>query len=73
MKAQQHLQKIGDIRPRNVFVNDKRQVKVANSLSWPLENSNIQKALDKTHTYIAPDDLHRLARGEFFDGPSDLS
>lgn len=61
------------MRPRNVFVNDKRQVRVANSLSWPMENSNVQKALDKTHTYIAPEDLARLSRGEFFDGPSDIS
>ena len=49
------------------------RVKVANSLSWPLENNNIQKSLDKTHTYIAPEDLERINRGEFFDGPSDLS
>ena len=56
-----------------VFVNDKRQVKVANSLSWPMENTNIQKALDKTNTYIAPEDLARIQRGEFFEEPSELS
>lgn len=73
VKAKQHSQRLGDVRPRNVFVNDKRQVKVANSLSWPMENSNIQKALDKTNTYIAPEDLARIQKGEFFDEPSELS
>jgi hypothetical protein len=43
---------------------------VSNSLSWPLEVTNLQKAFDKTVTYLAPEDLTRIAKGETFDGPS---
>lgn len=28
-------EKVGDVRPRNIFLNDFERVKVANKLSWP--------------------------------------
>lgn len=27
--------KIGDVRPQNIFINEKSQIKVANLFSWP--------------------------------------
>lgn len=31
------------------------------------------KAMDKTVTYLAPEDLQRLAKNEYFDGPNNFS
>jgi len=28
-------EKLGDVRPRNVFLNEEGKIKVTNSLSWP--------------------------------------
>jgi serine/threonine protein kinase len=64
---------LGDIRPKNIFLNEQGKVKVANSISWPLENSNIQKSFDKTPTYLAPEDLEKIAKGESVGIPSDPS
>lgn len=61
---------MGDIRPDNIFLNELGNIKVSNSLSWPLEVTNLQKAFDKTVTYLAPEDLTRISKGETFDGPS---
>ncbi len=63
-------ERLGDIRPDNIFLNEDGNIKVSNSLSWPLEVTNLQKAFDKTVTYLAPEDLTRIAKGETFDGPS---
>jgi hypothetical protein len=62
---------LGDVRPKNIFLNEKGSIKVANSLSWPLENTNLQKSFDKTLTYLAPEDLDKLQRGEAVDAPSE--
>lgn len=40
-------QKLGDIRPNNIFLNEHANLKLTNSLSWPLEHTNIQKTMDK--------------------------
>jgi hypothetical protein len=66
-------QNLLDIRPNNTFLNEDGRIKVASSLSWPMEISNIQKAMDKEATYLAPEDLERISRNEMFDGPSELS
>ena len=47
-------QRLGDVRPSNIFLNEDGKIKVANSLSWPSEASNIQKTMDKVPTYLAP-------------------
>ncbi|MCB0371168.1 MAG: hypothetical protein KDD45_17565 [Bdellovibrionales bacterium] len=47
-------QNLVDIRPNNIFLNEDGKIKVASSLSWPLESTNIQKAMDKEPTYLAP-------------------
>lgn len=46
---------------------------MTNSLSWPLEVTNLQKSYDKTVTYLAPEDFIKIAKGDTFDGPSDAS
>lgn len=66
-------ERLGDVRPKNIFLNEKGSIKVSNSLSWPLENTNVQKAFDKTPTYLSPEDLARIAKGEVVDAPSDES
>ncbi len=37
-------EKIGDVRPQNVFINDQGLIKLSNILSWPGEKTNYQKA-----------------------------
>jgi hypothetical protein len=59
------------VRPKNIFLNEKGSIRVANSLSWPLENTNVQKSFDKTPTYLAPEDLLKLQQGEVVDAPSE--
>lgn len=54
-------------------MNEHGNIKVANSLSWPLEVSNIQKSYDKTVTYLAPEDFIKIAKGETFDSPTNAS
>jgi hypothetical protein len=66
-------ERLGDVRPKNIFLNEEGKIKVSNSLTWPLEVSNIQKSLDKIVTYLAPEDLIKIERGEAFDAPSDAS
>jgi len=61
------------VRPRNIFLNEEGKIKVANSLSWPSEVSNIQKAMDKVSTYLSPEDLARIGKSELFDGPNEVS
>jgi len=61
-QAIQINQSLVDIRPSNIFLNEDGRIKVACSLSWPLEISNIQKAMDKEPTYLAPEDLERISR-----------
>ena len=36
-------QKIGDVRPQNVFINEEGQVKIATNYSWPSEQNNYAK------------------------------
>lgn len=72
-QAIQINQSLVDIRPSNIFLNEDGRIKVACSLSWPLEISNIQKAMDKEPTYLAPEDLERISRNQLFDGPGQLA
>lgn len=64
-------ERLGDIRPKNIFLNEKGKIKVSNSLSWPMEITNIQKSFDKVPTYLSPEDLGRIEKGEVIDSPSD--
>jgi len=53
-QACQLNQQIVDLRPTNVFLNEDGKIRVSTSLSWPLEVSNTQKAMDKEPTYLPP-------------------
>lgn len=53
-------ERLGDIRPKNIFLNEVGNIKVSNSLTWPLEISNLQKSFDKVPTYLAPEDLVKI-------------
>ena len=44
--------KIGDVRPNNIFINEKGEIKVSNRYSWPREATNTHKILDGETTYV---------------------
>lgn len=54
--AKKHMKpfqsKIGDIRPQNVFINDRGEIKIPNMLSWPRESSNYGKSFENEITYL---------------------
>jgi hypothetical protein len=39
-------ERIGDVRPHNIFLNSQAEIKIANQFSWPRENTNFQKTFD---------------------------
>ena len=43
-KFHRKTEKMGDVRPKNIFVNEDGKVKVATKYSWPREISNYEKA-----------------------------
>ena len=47
-----HSPKLGDIRPRNIFINQGGDIKISNQLSWPSEGTNDQKAFEGIATYL---------------------
>ena len=44
--------KVGDIRPNNIFINDKSEIKVSNLNSWPREITNYAKTFENEVTYL---------------------
>ena len=40
------FRKIGDVRPENIFLNEKGEFKVSNIYSWPREITNFAKAYE---------------------------
>jgi len=56
-------QRVGDIRPENVFINYDGQVKVGSLFSYPNEATNYKKAIDLEPTLLAPEDVEKLALG----------
>ena len=49
--------KIGDIRPQNIFISEKGKIRLANPFSWPEEPSNQVKTVDGYATYLAPEEI----------------
>jgi hypothetical protein len=59
-----YSQTIGDIQPRNIFLNAQQQAKVASLLSWPGQVSAYRRAvLEEDLGYLAPEDMERLKLG----------
>jgi serine/threonine protein kinase len=57
-------EKVGDVQPGNVFINDNGQAKVACQHSWPHELENYQKTVfEKNVTYLAPEEVKDLHFG----------
>lgn len=57
-------EKVGDVQPGNVFINDNGQAKVACQHSWPHEFDNYQKAVfEKLTTYLSPEEIRDLHFG----------
>lgn len=63
IESQDLSQRVGDIRPENVFINYDGLVKVGSLLSYPNEHSNYKKAIDLEPTLLAPEDVEKLALG----------
>lgn len=58
---QKKKQKSGDIRPRNVLIDEKGCIAIVNSLSFPDELNNYYKSLyNREKTYLAPEELAEL-------------
>jgi serine/threonine protein kinase len=59
--------KLGDIKPENIFVNEQGAIRIANVYSWPNEVPSFAKALDQEklgyNGLLAPEDLAELKRG----------
>jgi hypothetical protein len=52
---QKKKQKSGDIRPRNILIDEKGDIFIINSCSFPNELTNYYKSLyHKERTYLAP-------------------
>jgi hypothetical protein len=62
-ESEELLQRVGDIRPENVFINYDGVVKVGSLLSYPNEHDNYKKAIDLEPTLLAPEDVDKLALG----------
>lgn len=56
--------KVGDIRPNNIFINDRSEIKVSNLNSWPRELTNYAKTFENEVTYLAPEELKQLEIGK---------
>lgn len=51
---------LGDIRPKNIFLNEEGSIRVANRDSWPRERSKLEKSLSDQKTYLAPEEVKAL-------------
>lgn len=57
--------KVGDIRPNNVFINEDGQIKVVTKHTFPQEHDNYQKTFyDNEKTYLAPEEVKDLQIGK---------
>lgn len=62
-EAYEFSEKLGDIRPENVFINDNGHIKVQCLHSHPLAKDNFRKSFEQEVTYLAPEDLEKLKQG----------
>lgn len=51
---------LGDIRPKNIFLNEEGSLRVPNRDSWPQERSKLEKSLSDQKTYLAPEEVKAL-------------
>lgn len=49
---------LGDIRPQNIFIDDREQIKMGSLYSFPNEKTGYEKFINKSspdyHVYLAP-------------------
>jgi hypothetical protein len=53
-------QMLGDVRPRNILLNEKEYIKIPTLHSWPLEMNKYQKTMADVVTYLAPEEMAHL-------------
>lgn len=51
---------LGNINPKNIFLNEKGSIKVSNPLSWPNHIDSYRNALLKELSYLSPEDMRCL-------------
>lgn len=57
-------EKLGDIRPKNIFINEEGKIKVATKYSWPREIPNFEKTFfDKEKSYLSPEEMKEVEIG----------
>lgn len=54
---------LGDIRPKNILLNEIGRIKIPTLHSWPKELNKYQKMIENTITYMAPEELSWLESG----------
>ena len=51
---------LGDVRPRNILLNEFGKIKIPTLRMWPKELNKYQKMIGNTVTYLAPEELSWL-------------
>lgn len=68
-KFEKLQQKIGDVHPFNILINDDGQIKLISKYSIPGEKTNFEKAVEdkKAKVFLAPEELHleSIQSGEY--------
>ena len=54
---------LGDVRPRNILLNEQGCLKIPTLHSWPMEINKYQKMIGNTPTYVPPEELIELQSG----------
>ena len=64
-KFHSYDKKVGDIRPKNICINEDGQMKLMSMNTFPQELDNYQKTFyDKEKTYLAPEEVKDLEIGK---------
>ena len=51
---------LGDIRPKNIFLNEEGSIKLPNRDSWPYEKAKLEKALSNNYPYLSPEEFKSI-------------
>ncbi len=54
---------MGNINPKNIFLNEHNEIKLANPLSWPNYVDGYKNAVLGEPAYLSPEDLKLLELG----------
>ncbi len=56
---------LGDVRPENMFISEKGEIRVGNLASFLEEDTNYRKTITfKEKTFLAPEQLENIRKGK---------